>query len=114
VKSLPTGTRRLTKQEIDDLFSPTALRAIVPENGVLLSAKRISFDDLPGGLVDFKWTADRMGEKYKLHGLTYSGLFQDKVITLHFATPDDDSTFARFRPLFQLIAESVVVMNRYE
>ena len=87
---------------------------MVPPDGIYLSGKRISFDSLPGGLVVFKWTVDRMGQQVAMRWQVYFTFFREKVISLQFSTVDNDATFSRFEPLFRLMANSVVVLSQYE
>jgi len=113
VKALAPADR-LTKREIDQAFSATAIREFVPPGATFISGKRISFDSLPGGMITFSLAADRMGQQFKMRSLCYMTFFRDKVVMLQFSTTDDDATFTRFEPLFRVMANSTVILSRYE
>lgn len=113
VKVLPPAARP-TKRQIEEAFSPSGIRELVPPGGNFISGKRISFDSLPGALVTFRVTADRMGQQFKMRCLMYMTFYRDKVITVQFMTEDDDATFTRFEPLFRLMANSTVILSQYE
>jgi len=113
VKLLPPAERP-TKREIEEIFSASGIRDLVPPGGNFISGKRISFDGLPGAVVTFTLTADRMGQQFKLRSLMYMTFYRDNIVTLHFSTKDDDMTFMRFEPLFRLMANSTVILSQYE
>jgi len=114
VNSIPPGDQ-LSKREIDEAFStPAGIRELAPPGSTFLSGKRVSFDGLPGAMVTYRMAADRMGQQIRTRFLMYMTLFRDKVITIQFSTMDDDATFARFDPLFRLMANSTVILGKYE
>ncbi len=62
----------------------------------------------------FKLVGDRMGQQTKMRTMMYMTFFRDKVIMVQFATPDEDTTFLRFEPLFRAMANSTVILSQYE
>lgn len=115
VSSLPF--RQPTRGEMEGL-SEADIRQFVPPGGQFISGKRISFDGLPGVMVTFRLAADRFGQDFRLRLLVYTTFYRDRTISVQFstddATDDADSTFTRFEPLFRLMANSVVILSRYD
>ncbi len=98
---------------VSQLGSPRA-KETVPPGGLLYSAKRISFDGLPGSLTEYRYKGDRMGIEFVSHVFSYSTAWRGRLIQLQVYCPDDNASVERIAPLVRLMANSFVIMSQYE
>lgn len=112
VKSVPPEENP-SKREIGEAFT-RGIREFVPPGGRFIAGNRISFDGLPGATVTFGLGSNRMGQDIKLRTLMYMTFYKDRFIMVQFTTKEEDAIFAKFEPLFRLMANSIIVLNQYE
>lgn len=113
VNSLPPEAL-LSKREMEYAFSPTNIRDFLAPGQSIISERQITFDGLPGAMFVLRTTTDRMGHQISIRSINYLTIYQHKIVMLQFSTLDNDITFARFEPLFQLMANSAVILSQYE
>ncbi len=114
VKALPVG-EKLSTEDVRELFaSEQGFRGLTPPGADFVAGEQISFDGLPGGMIHYRMAVDRFGQQARMRILMYMTFHREKLIVLLFATEDDEATYARFEPLFQLMANSVVILSRYD
>lgn len=122
VKPLPlSDNHKPTKEEILDLFSSTSIRDFVPDDATFSSSARTTIDGLPGAWIIYESDLDRAGIKAKTKNIVYVVYFEAKLIQLGCVVGDKPETtqanrekhFNSYHPLFQQIASSIVVHNRW-
>lgn len=120
IKTVPLPDNyRPTKEEILELFSPASIRDFVPEGAVFASSDRTTIEGLPGAWIVYEYDLDRAGIKVKMKAIVHIVYFEAKLIQLGCMVGDRPETlqskreqhFTSYRPLFQKIANSIVVHN---
>lgn len=121
IKSIPPG-EPVTTAEIDELLSPSGLRATVPQGAAFRSGKRTKINALPASMVRWAGSFENAGVTMRQETLHVSVVCPRHVISLTFsvgrnAAGHDEAevlaVFARFEKLFQLMANSVVVEDQW-
>jgi hypothetical protein len=117
---VPKGVRP-TQREIDSLFSSSNLRTFVPDGSTVIESKPIVLEGQEGGMLVYEMSADRLDVSIRMRMLQYVILYENRLIFLQFSTggtpPDRPlwiAAFERHRPLFQQIANSLVIVNKYK
>ncbi|MBX3282941.1 MAG: hypothetical protein KF756_10730 [Acidobacteria bacterium] len=115
----PRGIR-VTQSEIDSLFSASGLKSFVPDDAKVLESKPIVLEGLKGGMWVFEMSADRLDVSITMRTLQYVIFYKNRLIFLQFSsggTPDNRSlwtaSFEKNRPLFQMVANSLVIVDKY-
>ncbi len=116
----PKGVR-VTQRDIDSVFSPSGLREFVPDNAKVLESKAIVLEGQKGGMWVFEMSADRLDVSITMRMLQYVVFYKNRLIFLQFSaggSPSDrnewTTTFEMNRPLFQMVANSLVIMDKYK
>lgn len=115
----PRGVR-VTQREIDSLFSASGLKTLVPDDAKVLESKPIVLEGQKGGMWIFEMSADRLDVSITMRMLQYVIFYKNRLIFLQFSaggTPNERSlwtaSFEKNRPLFQMVANSLVIMDKY-
>jgi hypothetical protein len=119
---LPSGTT-ITRQDVED-FAYDPLLGRYPTAGtslVELCSERTALDGLPGRTIYTRGVmASPVGPLEQI-GVSYVTVVGNQILILQGSVADADGAgdrltarFRRFEPLFQLIANSVVIENRWE
>jgi len=58
--------------------------------------------------------AERLDQSVRFRCLSFQTVFRHQVVNMLFLTEDNQETFATFEPLFRLMANSMVILSRYE
>lgn len=116
----PPSGARVTQREIDSLFSASGLKSFVPDNAKLLESKPIVLEGQKGGMWVYEMSADRLDVSLTMRMLQYVVFYKNRLIFLQFSaggTPNDRSlwtaSFEKNRPLFQMVANSLVIIDEY-
>jgi len=107
-----------TKEELNDFFTESELKQMIPEGSNFISAKRIVLDGLVGGQVIFKTTQERLDFSITMKSVHFITIYEGKIIFLQcwvYSVSDDNlnDRFNLFLPLFRKVANSLVFPNQY-
>ena len=119
--NLPPGIK-ITSQEIEDLFDPKWLRDFVPASSRFIDGKRTTLDGQPGAWVQFSGQDDRAGISLQMIWLMYQVYYDRRLIIFSCGVGDSGDKprelvhrrFVAYLPLFQLIANSIIIQSKWK
>ncbi len=122
VKNLSIEETEVTEIDIAEAFSPEALTVSIPEGAVYIDGERTEVDGLPGAVSRYLIIKERVGLKLRMITLQYIFYFEHKFIFIQFsvagpATQSEHLLLERydsFQPLFIMMANSIVLHNRWK
>jgi hypothetical protein len=122
VKDLPISERqKITEADIQDLFSESTLKILLGSGAKYISSTRIKLEGLPGAMVHYGMEGQRLDVVMQTRNLSFIVLYKNKLIFIDcgvWATKENaqglDTRFRQLEPLFKLIANSLVVQNRWQ
>ncbi len=120
IRELPSGAPP-SDSEVAELFTPQALRELMPKTATVLETKSLRVDGLPGGWVRYEMQMNRVGVEMVMIGERYLTYFERRLIDVQFQVgglaSDDrarlEARYREFTPLFRLMANSLIVHDRY-
>lgn len=119
-KSLPEGTT-VSDEEAKELFTEESLKDFVPDGSNFLSGKSTKIEGLPAGILEFSKRAERAGMVVDMHTIGYiffSGStmvqIQCQVGSLPGSKVTAKERMDEMRPLFTLVASSVVLPDKWK
>lgn len=116
---LPPGTI-VSEAELEDLFAPTELRGMVPSGAVFVDAKSTKIEGIPAGILEYTSRTERAGMEVEIHVWSLNFVTSDTLVQIFFqvgglaGTEGDLSLrMAEFKPLFTLMANSIVLPEKW-
>lgn len=107
-----------TTQEIEEFFSETSLKGMLPEDAIFIYKKPIVLDNYKGVMILYDQILKRLEYSFNTRCLQYMTLFRNKMIIIEFTfstKPGKDSDlqqrFTKYELLFKMIANSFVIHN---
>ena len=119
IKDLPLPAGYVvTPQELDELYTESELKGMIPEGSNFISAKPVVLDNHKGGVILFDQKVQRLDITKTLRAQMYVTVIKDKMVFLQFMVTDREdgtlqSRFDKFEPLFKMVANSFVIQNQY-
>lgn len=116
VYDLPSEVNSLTQQDVNDICND------LPENAVLRECKKTKLEDLPVILQRTKLSASRLENSMSIELIQYKIFFKNKAIVIHgqVGTLNEKVSekillerFEKFKPIFNYVANSLVVNDIY-
>lgn len=113
----------LTQAEVDNLFDPSSLRRFLPTSGAdFAGGGRTTLDGQPGAWIHFWKDMNRGGIKIQTASVVFPVYYNERLIMLgcsvavsEYASRDDlGDAFSSNLPLFEEIANSLIIHNRRE
>jgi len=122
VKDIPVPKGYVpTKKEIQELFAPNQLRTFVDDGATFIEGKAIMLEGQRGAMVISEQTIERLDLKLKLRMLGYTLFYKNKLIYIGFTVSGTEDkgkqiveNFNKMKPLFLLIANSLVLTDKYK
>ena len=68
--ALPEGYK-IPKEDLNNLFTETEMKELVPENGKFLSFTKMTLDNNIGGMIEFEQTVERLDFKVKIRMIQF-------------------------------------------
>jgi hypothetical protein len=116
---LPPGYK-ISNQELDEFFSPQALREMVPNGASFISGQSIILDNQKGGMMVFKQTMQRLSTEVSFKIMQFTTIYQNKIIFIQCSVTTKEANqsalskrFKQLKPLFMLVANSFVLQSQY-
>lgn len=111
-----------TEAEIDELFQEPAIRDLVPKGAIYQDGGPTKMEGLSAAWIVYKHDVERAGQRALIKMITYSTFYENKFVQLGCMVGVDSNKveaqleeyFRKFQPLFQQIANSLVIHNRYQ
>ncbi|MCK6610549.1 MAG: hypothetical protein L6Q78_05855 [Bacteroidia bacterium] len=111
--------KKISKTEIEAFFSENEIRQMVPKGGKLISYKKMTFDQIQGGALEFEYNAKQLDFNLKIRSIWYIFIYKNKIYNVQCGIGSEEGKrdleldMQKFAPLFKLIANSIVVNEKY-
>jgi hypothetical protein len=116
---LPPGTV-LTKQDLRSLFTLSELRGWVPDGAVFVGAQSTEIEGVPAGILEYVARGERAGVGLQIHTWALNFISGKILVQIQFGVSgsaesehDVSRRMAALKPLFVLIANSIVLPNEW-
>lgn len=116
---LPPGTV-LAHEDLKELFVPSELRGMLPDGAVFVDARSTEIEAAPAGILEYTMRAERAGMTLLIHAWTLNFLSSNTIVQIQFqvggpagSERDVAQRMAQFKPLFTLMANSVVFPDKW-
>lgn len=112
-KSVPDD-EPLTAADINETFSPSSLKELLPEDAKFISAQSTKIEGVPAGLIEYSARAERAGQSFESQTLTLYFFQGRTLVGVQFMLGGQKggevlrSQFIAYRPLFTMIMNSIV------
>lgn len=113
----PRGVR-VTQRDIDAMFTPANIRGMAPDGAVVVESKPITLEGLKGGMLVYDATAGRLDLSISMRTLSYTIFFKNRLVSIEFSVGDLTENraravelFTKYRPLFMMIANSLIIRD---
>lgn len=109
----------MSKTEIDDFFTESEVKHMIPKGGKFISFKRMTFDRIQGGALEFEYVVKQLDFNLKARSIQYLFIYNNKIyyVQCNIGSESDkrnlELDMQKFSPLFKLIANSIVVDEQY-
>ena len=121
VKEIPiTKGHKITKKEINDLFTEKEMKSSIPDDGKFISFTKMTLDNNPGGMIELEQIMERLNFKIKIRMVQFMFIRENKMYILQ-GTVDSEKTetdlsleMKKYLPLYKLIANTIVVNDQYK
>lgn len=117
----PPKGARVTQKEIDSLFTASGMKDFMPDGAKVLESKPVVLEGEKGGMLVYEISADRLDFSMIVRTMQYMTFYKNRIISLQFSTggtPENRkewvAQFEKNRPLFFLIANSLIIMDKYK
>ena len=112
-------TRKLTKVETNEMFTPEGLKELGESIGTYISGRKLIIDGLDCGEVTYKMKREAPIGTLYIYGIQYFFIFKDKMIILTFSSGASSyetakSIFDNYKLLFKGIAGTMVLITKWE
>lgn len=115
---LPKGYR-YSKQELNELFTESEMKDLIPDGAKFISFSKITIDGMPAGILEFEQTSERIETKVKLRLAEFIFIDGNKMFFFQAGVGTTDLSedlsiqMKKFLPLYKLVANSIVLNSRY-
>lgn len=116
---LPPGTV-LTNDDLKELFAPSELRGMLPDGAVFVDALSTEIEATPAGILEYTMRADRAEMTLLIHAWTLNFVSGSTLVQVQFQVGgpagverDVVRQMATFKPLFTLMANSIVLPDKW-
>jgi hypothetical protein len=117
VFDLPMEVNSLTQQDVTDICND------IPENSILRECKKVTLENLPVVVQRLKINLSRLENSMNMEFIQYNIYFKNKVIIIQgqVGTMNEKVSekilldrFEKFKPVFNYVANSLVINNLYK
>jgi hypothetical protein len=118
---LPPGTT-IPENEWLNFFTPSEMKRMVPEGANFIQAKPTKIEGLPAGILEYSMRQDRAGLTIDGHFISYTFVYDGVMVQLICSVSDGQSSrpdllakkMNDLKPLFTLMANSIVLQDRWK
>lgn len=118
--NLPTGTT-LTDSDLMEYFASDQLKAVLPQGAIFHRMKQTRIDGQPAGMIEYSARQERAGMTLDMRTVMFVFIQQSTLVMFQCAVTTsavDSKTSAdkmsEFMPLFFLMANSIVLENKWK
>ena len=116
---LPAGTT-LTENDLRELFTPAELKGTIPDGAKFIDARSTKIEALPAGIVEYSLASERAGIGIDMQVISFVFIHRSTMVQFqgHVTAPSGSSAglaerMAEFKPLFTLMANSIVLQDKW-
>lgn len=116
---LPPGTT-VSEAELEESFTPSEMRQMLPKGAKFIDAKPTRIEGLPAGILEYSIRQERAGVTIDMQIVSYVFIYNSTMVQLQCAVSgvassegDISSRMARSKPLFTLMANSIVIPDKW-
>jgi hypothetical protein len=118
---LPSGIV-FSENDLTELFTATELKTMIPPGAAFIQARATKIEGLPAGIIEYSMRQERAGVTLDGQYISYMFIYGSTMVNLQFMVTLGQTTspvvLARkmdeFRPLFFLIANSIVLPDKWK
>ena len=117
IKTLPAI---IPENEVVELFSSTEMRDLIPDGAIYIDSKPTKIEGLPAGILEYSMKSERAGITFNTQIIQYMFIYGTTMVQLQggvvgqSTTPDALAQYMEeFRPLFFLMANSIVLQDKW-
>ncbi len=115
VSNLPLGSS-LSKKDIDDLFTESEAKDMIPDNVKFLSFEKMTFNGISGGVIYYENMTSHKGIDVTANTTQYMFIYKRQLYMIICSVPVGKGAIysdpKKFSNLFKLVANSVIVNQR--
>lgn len=111
---------RITEKDVDEILNPIDIRDMIPDGATATDFGKLVIETLPGFWVKMKIQSARVRNSMKAESVMYAIFYEDRMIQIQAQVINSingesigDGGFVKFEPLFDLIANSLVISSLY-
>jgi hypothetical protein len=111
---------KITKSELDEIFSDKGARSMIPEGGKFISFTKMTIDNNIGGMIELEQISERLDYKVKMRMIQFMFIRNNKMYNLQCDTGsekvglDMSVEIKKYMPLYRLVANSIVINDQYK
>jgi len=111
---------KVTKEELNDLFTEKKMKHLVPDEGKFISYTRMTLDNNIGGMIEYEQIVERLDFKIRIRMVQFMFIRGNKWYFLQCSVgsenADSDLTLEmkKYLPLYKLVANTIVVNDQYK
>lgn len=116
---LPPG-ESMTDEDVAEILNPTDIKDILPEGAEYINSGKLALENLPGFWVQFKLNTLRVRNSIGTETMMYTIFYKNKMIQIQGQVTTsvdgkamDRGGLKRYEKLFDLMANSLIVINMY-
>jgi hypothetical protein len=118
---LPSGTV-ISEIELKEFFTPVVMKTMVPPGAKFIQAKPTKIEGIPAGILEYSMRQERAGLTIDGQFISYIFIYGTTMVQLQCMVstgkPTTPSVLAQkmddFKPLFFLMANSIVLQDRWK
>lgn len=118
---LPAGTV-ISENELKEFFTPTEMKGMFPPGATFIHAKPTKIEGLPAGILEYSMRQERAGITIDSQFISYIFIYGTTMVQLQCMVttgqPTTPAVLARkmdnFKPLFFLMANSIVLQGKWK
>lgn len=117
---IPAGTK-ITEDELKEFFTPDEMKSLLPEVATFISAKPTKIEGLPAGILEYSMRQERAGLSIDMQVVAFIFIHEATMVQVLCSVgggSDQAASFpkrmAEFMPLFTLMANSIVLPDRWK
>ena len=117
---LPPG-EKITENDVLEILNPKGIQYFISDGATYLDSGKLTLENLPGFWVHFKINTSRVRNTVNMEMIVYTIFYKNKMILIQGQVPTsingepaDRGGLKKYEKLFDLMANSFVILNMYK
>lgn len=110
----------LTESDLKEFFTPAELKTVMPDGAKFIHARQTRIEGLPAGILEYSIATERAGMTIDMQVISFIVISGTTLAQFqgHVAAPGESSSalaerMAEFKPVFTLMANSIVLQDKW-